>query len=100
MRREFECETSLFFLFFFIAYVPPPPSLLASQKFKTPFHFRNKRVETVVVDHAPPLFLKFIHLAMKIIINESLLKEKKTSDTHFGRRKWGAFLFHLTLGTK
>ena len=49
----------------------------------------NKKGETIVVDDATPILLKFIHLAMRIIINESLLKEKnKTSETHFGRREW------------
>ena len=70
MRTQFEGET------IFFAYVTPPPSLLVSQELNTPFSFRNEKVETVVVDDAPPILLKFIHLAMRIIINRKLLKEK------------------------
>ena len=38
---------------------------------------------------------------MRNFINESLLKEKKTSETYFGKREMGgvAFLFKMTLGT-
>ena len=60
---------------FFFAYVTPPPprqSLLVSRELNTPFPFRNEKVETVVVDDAPPILLKFIHLAMRIIINRKL----------------------------
>ena len=49
MRREFEGET-----IFFFANVNPSPSLLVSQAL--PFHFRNEKVETVVVDDALPSF--------------------------------------------
>ena len=52
MRREFEGETNPFF-----AYVTPSPSLLVSQELNT----------------VPPILLTFIHLAMRIIINETLL---------------------------
>ena len=37
---------------------------------------------------------------MRIFINQSLLKEKKNSETYFGKRGMGgAFLFKMTLGT-
>ena len=73
MRTEFESETNLFF---FLLTYPPPQSLLVSRELNTPFPFRNEKVETVVVDDAPPILLKFIHLAMRIVINRKLLKEK------------------------
>ena len=73
---------------FFCLRTPPPPSLLVRRELNTPFPFRNEKVETVVVDDAPSILLKFIHLAMRIIINRKLLKEKK-SETYFGKRERG-----------
>ena len=77
MRREFEGETNLNLLLFIFAYVTPFPSLLVSQEFKTLFPYRNEKVETVGLDNTPLILLKFIHLALRIFINESLLKGKK-----------------------
>ena len=71
-------------IFFFFAYVTPFPSLLVSQEL----------AETVIVDDAPPLLLKFIHLAMRIIINENLLKEKKHRKPIPEGGKGGGFLIH------
>ena len=76
---------------------PPPPSLLLSLELNTPFPFRNEKVETVVVDDAPPILLKFIHLAMRIIINRKLLKEKKSLKPFRKEGKGGGVLFHMTL---
>ena len=48
-----------------------------------------KKVETVVVDDASPLLLEFIHLAVRIIINEGLLKEKKNLGNPFWKEGKG-----------
>ena len=89
-------------IFFFFSYLTPPPlSLLESQELNSPFPFRNEKVETVVVYDATPILLKCIHIAMRIIINRKLLKEKE-SETYFGKRergRGGALLFQMTLGT-
>ena len=94
------CEQSAkvrqIFFFFCLRNPPPPPSLIVSQELNTLLPFRNEKVETVVVDDAPPILLKLIHLAMRIIINRKLLKEKK-SETYFGKRERGGVLFHMTL---
>ena len=51
------------------------------------------------MDDATPNPSKFMDIALSIIINESLLKEKKTTETYFGNGKGGgAFLFNMTLG--
>ena len=94
-------ETNLYFLLFIFAYVTPFPSLLVSQEFKTLFPYPNEKVETVGLDNAPLILLKFIHLALRIFINESLLKEKNFGNP-FGKKEMGgggAFLFKMTLGT-
>ena len=52
MRRKFEGETNSFFF----AYETPTPFPTSKSEIKTPFPFRNEKVETVVVDDAPHSF--------------------------------------------
>ena len=80
MRREFEDETNLFFFLFIFAYITPFPSLLVCQELKTPFPFRNEKVETVGVDNAPSFLLKFIHLAMRKFIKRKKARRKPISE--------------------
>ena len=49
----------------------------------------------------PLIFLKCIHLATRIIIYESLFKEKKNHRNLFRKegKGGGAFLFNMTLGS-
>ena len=89
MRTEFEGETNLLSFFFLLTYPPPLFSLLVSLELNTPFPFRNEKVETVVVDDAPTILLKFIHLAMRIIINRKLLKEKNLKPISEREKGWG-----------